>query len=92
MEALHNALTRVEDPVLDDDIVSLGLVGDIEIDGDTAHRLRRRLGTGAGLPRARRTDDGPGRPEAPTLARRRYRRNRSEPIGYEGTLGTASAG
>lgn len=35
--ALHNALARVDDPALDDDIVSLGLVGDIKIDGDTAH-------------------------------------------------------
>ncbi|RLM67102.1 Mrp/NBP35 family ATP-binding protein [Halorubrum sp. Atlit-26R] len=34
---LHNALARVDDPALDNDIVSLGLVGDIEIDGDTAH-------------------------------------------------------
>ena len=37
MATLHNALARVEDPVIGDDIVSLGLVGDIEIDGDTAH-------------------------------------------------------
>jgi ATP-binding protein involved in chromosome partitioning len=34
---LRNALARVEDPILDDDIVSLGLVGDVEVDGDTAH-------------------------------------------------------
>ncbi|WP_435095120.1 Mrp/NBP35 family ATP-binding protein [Halorubrum sp. N11] len=34
---LHDALARVDDPILDEDIVSLGLVGDIEIDGDTAH-------------------------------------------------------
>ena len=34
---LRNALARVDDPILDDDIVSLGLVGDVEVDGDTAH-------------------------------------------------------
>ncbi|ELZ32893.1 Mrp/NBP35 family ATP-binding protein [Halorubrum tebenquichense] len=34
---LYDALARVDDPILNDDIVSLNLVGDIEIDGDTAH-------------------------------------------------------
>lgn len=53
---LYNALARVDDPTLDDDIVSLGLVGDIEIDGDTA-RVPLALGAPHSPVETRITED-----------------------------------
>ena len=36
-EKVRELLRDVQDPDLGDDIVSLGLINDIEVDGDTAH-------------------------------------------------------